>query len=386
VKRLIEAAWSFQPDDFCDFVVRAASDFPGDVGLIALSDVPLSSAEARSRWGRLVADFVRVTNNSIERTACRLLAKLRELARTHPEEDQLRAAVARAELYLANILLFSERNYEQARAQFDIAIAVADSGTETEAAAINNRGILHHEVQDEDRAFRDWSEVIAKGGISNEARACSLNNRADIFARRGTHDAAIHDRSEVLTLTDTSPDRRYIALIRRSRSYLALGRTEEALRDLGSILSTDDIAVEQKAEALLTRGALYKDLGRLLEARHDLEMALAADDLFPGTSASTLVELAEVSRLERDPKRALEYLNMASGSIDVEPSTLVEALIVRARLLADDGDEAGAHSVWQGILANPNASVRQKEVAAARGATSVPPVSDERHEAGGREP
>lgn len=377
-KRLVRAAWAFQPDDFCDFVVRAASDFPGDAGLVTLSDVPITSAEARGRWARLVGDLVRVANSSTERIAAGVLATLRELADTHPREDQLRAAAARAELYLGNIYLFAEHDYAQAAAQFDIAIARAGPGTEVEAAAINNRGILYHEVQDEDMAFRDWSAVIAKGGISDEARACSLNNRADIFARRGAHEAAIRDRSEVLALNDTSPDRRYIALIRRNRSYLALGRTDEALRDLDSIIRTDDIGPEQKAEALVTRGALFMELGHLVEARNDFDMALAADQQFPGTSAGALVELAELSRLERDAARAFAYLDMASASMDIEPPTLVEVLIVRARLLVDDGDVAGAESVWQSILANPTATVRQKEIAG-RGKSSTAPASkDER--------
>ncbi len=370
VKTLAEAAWALQPDDFCDFVARSASDFPGDAALVTLCDVPLASSEARGRWGRLVGDLVRIAGSSTDPIASDLLTRLRELADVHESEPELRAAVAKAELYLGNVFLFAEQDYAKAGAQFDIAIARAGSGTEIEAAAINNRGILHNTVRDEDRAFRDWSNVIAKGGISDEARACSLNNRADIFARRGEHEAAIRDRSEVLSLDDTSPDRRYIALIRRSRSYLAVGQTQEALSDLGVILSTDDIAAEQKAEALVTRAAFFRDLGRLVEARRDFDMALAAEELFPGTSAAALVELAEVSRLEQDADRALAYLEMAEQSSDIAPQTLIDGLIVRARLLTDDGDEAGANGVWQSILASPTATPRQREVAASRGTPS----------------
>lgn len=378
VKRVVKAAWALQPDDFCDFVVRATSDFPDDAGLVTLCDVPLASPEARGRWGRLVGDLVCIASSSTERVMCGLLERLRELANGHAAETELRAAVASAELYLGNIFLFAERNYPQAGAQFDIAIARAGPGTETEAAAINNRGILHHILKDEDKAFRDWSAVIAKGGISNEARACSLNNRADIFARRAEHEGAIRDRSEVLSLNETSPDRRYIALIRRSRSYLVLGRTHEALADLGSILCTDDIAAEQKAEALVARGALFRDLGCLVEARHDCEMALSAEELFPGTSASALVELAEVTRLERDADRALAYLDMAEESSHIKPPTLVDALIVRARLLSDDGHKADADSVWQSILANPTATAEQRELAASRGASFTAPASNDK--------
>lgn len=283
----------------------------------------------------------------------------------------LRAAVARAELYLGNIFLFSEHDHARAAAQFDVAIARAGTGTEIEAAAINNRGTLHDAVQDKDKALADWSDVIAKGGISDEARACSLNNRADILARRGAHEAAIRDRSEVLALRETSPDRRYIALIRRSHSYLELGRNEDALRDIEGILSTEDISPEQKSEARMTRAALLKDLGRLVEARNDLEAVLASEELFPGAAPSALVELGELTRLEHEADRARQYLEMASVSSDIDASTLVEALIVHARLLTDEGDAVGAESIWQSILTNPNASVRQKSIAASRGAAST---------------
>ena len=371
-KRLVQAAWAIQPEDFCDFVVRAASDFPDDPGLATLCDLPLPSAEARFRWGCLVGDLVRVANSSTDRITNRLLETLRDLADTHSEEASLLFAVAQAEFYLGNILLFTERDYARAAAQFDVAIS-AGTGTEIEAAAINARGILHHEIQEEDKAFSDFGDVIAKPEISDEARACALNNRADIFARRAAHAAAIHDRSEVLALKKTSPDRRYIALLRRSHSYHDLGRTGDALRDLESILNTGDISPEQKAEALVERGALLRQLGRPVEARRDLETVLADEELFPGTSANALIELAELSRTERDADRAQAYLDMATASWDIATSTLVDALIIHARLLSDRGEAEGSERIWQRILNHPNATMRHKEIAANRGAPSPRP-------------
>ena len=96
-KRLLVAVWTFQPDDLCDFVVRTASDFPGDTGLDALCDLPVESAEARGRWGRLVGDLVRVANRSTDRRTQRLLEALRELADEHAAERDLQRALARAE-------------------------------------------------------------------------------------------------------------------------------------------------------------------------------------------------------------------------------------------------------------------------------------------------
>jgi Flp pilus assembly protein TadD len=121
----------------------------------------------------------------------------------------------------------------------------------------------------------------------------------------------------------------------------------------------------------MARGAFLKDLGRLVEARNDLEAVLASEELFPGSAPSALVELGELARLEHDAKRARQYIEMASVSSDIDAPTLVETLIVYARLLTDEGDAVGAESIWQSVLTNPNASVRQKSIAANRGAAST---------------
>lgn len=367
-KRLLAAVWILQPEDLCEFIVRTATDFPGDTGLDLLLELSLESVGARARWARLVGDLVRVAKRSADSRTQRLLGKLRRLAAERPDERHVHVALARAEFYLGNIFLFFEHNPDKAATQFKTALSHADGDTEIEAGVMNNRGILHDQLEEEDEAFAAWSLVIAKAGVSDEARACSLNNRADIFSRRGAHDDAIRDRSQVLQLPVTSPDRRYIALIRRSRSYVDIGRTTDALRDLETILNTDDIAVEQKAEALLERGVLRRRLGWIAEARNDLELVLATDEVFPGTYADALVELGELARLEPDADRAREYIEAAARATDVRDATLVEALIVRARLLTDENDRAGAESLWQSILASPSATARQRSIAASRGA------------------
>jgi len=45
---------------------------------------------------------------------------------------------------------------------------LAGDETDVKASAINNRGILHHEIQDEDKAFADWSHVIETDTNSDE--------------------------------------------------------------------------------------------------------------------------------------------------------------------------------------------------------------------------
>lgn len=365
--RLTLAAWVLQPDDFCEFVLRAASDFPGDTGLDTLCHMPLDSASARSRWGQLIGDLVRLTNRSADEGTRRLLHELRQLADKHQDEVGLQTARARAEFYLGNIYLFSERNYGRASAQFDTAIALAGGESDIKASAINNRGILHAEMRDEDKAFADFSDVIDAATSSDEARACSLNNRVDIFVERGTHEDAIRDRSRVLALTETSPDRRYIALARRSRSYCHLGRVDDALQDLLSILKTDDIAPEQKAEALIMRSRIFTDRRLLENAKADLEAVASAEELFPGGRGRALVGLAEVARLEQNSARAREYLDLALRCSDTDENSLIELLIVSGRLSLMEGDTSTADGIWQKILANENASARQKAIAEGRG-------------------
>lgn len=366
-KQLLAAAWNLQPDDLLDFVLRAASDFPADPGIDLLSDLALDSVAERARWGRLVADLVLLAGSSHDARSRRLLQALRDLARDHATEAGLQLALAVAEFNLANVFLFIERDYPQAATAFEAALAAAGSSSYVTAAIINNRGILNSEARRDDQAFADWSAVISGKGVSDEARAASLNNRADIFAQRGAHDDAIRDRSAVLALRDTSPDRRYIALLRRSNSYLKLGMPSEALRDLDTILRTPDISIPQKSEALVERGMIRRDLGRLDGARQDFEAVLTAEELFNGTLAEASVQLAEMARVEGHSAEARRYLKTALEDADAPGYVLAEALVVTARLLSDEGDRTAADGIWQSIASNPNATPRQKAIAANRG-------------------
>jgi tetratricopeptide (TPR) repeat protein len=364
-RKLLTAAWHIQPDDLCDFILRVADDFPGDQEIVTLCDLPCESANARFKWGWLVGDLIRVVNRSDDPGTAKLLKELEALALDHPREPHLQMALARAELHLGNIFLFAERDYGRASARFDDAIRHG-VGTPIEASVINNRGILNLHLRNEDNAFADWSAVIANDAASDEARACSFNNRADIFAERDLHHDAIRDRSEVLALKDTSPDRRYIALVRRSASYKELGMIDEALSDLTTIQAVDDISPEQKSEAQFQRGILYKDLGRVSEAREDLEAVCSTDELFSGVFARSVVQLGDLARLSGDSPSAREYLDVATNSEDVDEDTLVEALIVWARVLTDQGDLADAENIWQSVLGNPAATPRQRMIALSR--------------------
>jgi tetratricopeptide (TPR) repeat protein len=364
-KHLLLAAWLLQGAGLCDFIVRAASDFPEDPKLPTLCDLPLDTLQMRFRWGRLVAELVRVTSASDSPLCEPLLSKLRKLADSYESETGLRAECARAELYLGNIFMFVEGNAKAALAQFEATIRRAGSGSDMEASAINNRGILHAQMREADKAFQNWTDVIESKGASDEVRACSFNNRADVFVERGEHAKAIEDRSSVLALKKTSPDRRYIALMRRSKSLLATNQMDKALEDLAALLATVDIASAQKAEALVQRGNVYASRDERSKAQLDFAEVLALDELFCGTVEKALVGLAELARFDGDAERAGRYLREALSSAEIGEDTFIEGLIVEARLLMDTGQTAEAEGAWRTIAADPRATFEQRAVAKA---------------------
>jgi hypothetical protein len=185
-RKLLLAAWNLEPDDLCDFILRAASDFPADPAIDVLCNLPVPSNEASAKWGWLVGDMIRTINRSDDRRTQELLAKLAALAQTYPTEPNLQNALARAEFHLANIFLFAEDNYEQAARWFDAAMGHSIPKTDIEASIRNNRGILHIKMQNEDQAFRDWTDVIANERVSDEARGLLLQQQSRHLRAAGT--------------------------------------------------------------------------------------------------------------------------------------------------------------------------------------------------------
>ena len=232
-RRLLLAAWSFQPKDVGVVAIRSAVDFYGDPGLCKFFDLPLGSREARTQWGNMVADLIAVTGRPPDGMSWQSLEKLIGVANDYAHERTLQEATARAEYNMGQVLMFLERGV--AEELFDATIRRSGNQSPVAKAAIHNRAILKL-GRANDNSFNDFTMIIDSPELSDESRACALNNRADIYAERGDHDNAIRDRTEVLALRDTSPDRRYIALFRRSRSYSAIANDQAALDDLGRIL------------------------------------------------------------------------------------------------------------------------------------------------------
>lgn len=365
-RRLLVAAWSFQPDDFGVVAIRTASDFQGDPGLFKLFDLPLDSGDARGLWGEVVGDLVAVIGQSADPLSRAQLQKLIDLADMHREETRLQQAAARAEYNLASTYLFDENDLPNAAKGFEAAIARAGPTSLIAKMAIHNRGILHDRVDETDKAFADFTTMIEAADASDEMRACGLNNRADIFAERGEYENAIRDRSAVLALGDTSADRRFIALFRRSHSYSALGNPKAAVDDLNQILKVPDISPHQKVDAILARGVILRRHKQYEQAIADLEFVIGAKYTFEGTRAIALVERARVAREMKAPALASSYLVMATDDLDAFAETLVDALIVRAQLMEDAANTNAAAEIWRSILSHPNSTQAQRALAQTR--------------------
>jgi tetratricopeptide (TPR) repeat protein len=360
-RRLLRAAWSFQPKGVGVITIRSAFDFPEDEGLYQLFDLPLDSSEARAHWAEMVADLIGLPSAAEDHLSQQQLEKLISLADSHTQERKLQEATARADYNMGRVYMFRENGIAVER--FEAAIARVGKDSLIAKMANHNRSLL---LDDNDNAFNACTTMIESGEASDEMRACAFNNRADVFAERGEHDNAIRDRTELLALKDTSPNRRFIALFRRSRSYSAIGNHQAALNDLGRILDTWDITPHQKADARLERAVIMRHLERWDEARADLEAVIDASFLFSGTRGMALVELAEVSRRTGDHVQADSFLSRALNDPEASEETLIDAMIVGALVLEDTGHLDDASEMWSIVLATPGATEDQVRTAQRR--------------------
>ncbi len=361
-RRLMLAAWSFQPKDVTVVAVRSAIDFHGDPGLCKLFDLPLNSSEARTHWAEMVSDLIAVTGGPDD-LSWQSLQKLIDLANDHSEERSLQEATARAEYNMGQVLMSLESSVSEKF--FDAAIARAGNDSLIAKKAIHNRAILKLGEKNDD-SFNDFTMIINSPELPDEDRACALNNRADIYNERGEYYEAIADRTAVLALKKTHPDRRYIALLRRSRAYSIIGNDQAALGDLGQIVETWNITPHQKAEARLERAMIMRRLERWDEACADLEAVIKSDYLFSGTRATALVEFGEVSRKMGDYAQAENFVRKAVDDPEARDETVIDAMILGAMILEDKGEIAGASELWRNVLGAPNASDDQVRVARQR--------------------
>ncbi len=87
------------------------------------------------------------------------------------------------------------------------------------------------------------------------------------------------------------------------------------------------------------------------------------------------MELGDLARLSGDLAGAREYLDaVATNSEDAGEETLVEALIVWASVLTDQGFLSDAENRWQSVLSNPVATARQRSIAT-KSHVAPPPIT-----------
>ena len=365
-RKLLFAAWSFQPEDLRVVAVRSAFDFHGDQGLYKLFDLPLDSSEQRAHWAGMVGDLVAFSGGIEDHLSAQQLQKLMQVADSHPQERELQEATALADYNIGRGCMFRENGVPVAIERFDAVVARVGNDSLIAKMAIHNRGILNHQSKETDKAFAAYTMMIEFREAPDEMRACAYNNRADVYAERGDHENAIRDRSEVLALKETSFDRRFIALFRRSRSYVAIGNDQAALDDLGQIQETWDITPPQKADARLERGLILRRLKRWNEARADLESVIEARHLFPGTRVRAILEMADLSRRTGDHAKAESFLASAAEDPEASAEIMIEVRIVRAQLLEDTGHIDKAKEIWRSVIDASDASVDQVQFAKAQ--------------------
>ncbi len=363
-KRLLQAAWQFQPSDYAVVALRTFTDFPSDPAQHILFDLPLDAPEARLAWSELVCDLVLISGRSNDPFAQKQLAKLREVADSFGQDRAVQLSLARADFNLGHILHFDEGDYFSAEARFRAAIERAGPGTLVTVMAEHGLGLILTKIGgDPHSAIQAMSAIIDFPEAKEEQLAAALNNRADIHAELGNHDLAIADRTRVLTISGTSHDRRFIALFRRCLSLLAKGEPDAALADLDVILKTPDITPHQKGDAQLERARILLALGKRDDAINDLKSVCSAPLLFPGRRAMALVEWASICRCQGDRVNSVQLLIFAEQDPEAFPETLVDVVIGNALLAEEAGDFVTATNLWRGVVGHHDASSQQIKLA-----------------------
>jgi tetratricopeptide (TPR) repeat protein len=307
--RLLLAAYEFQPEGVLAFTTKTFFDFPEDICIPQLFDLPKDSAAFRLLKARLVSN-VMVGLSSIFNGF--LHEKLKEIiiaADLYPEEQDLQKYVALAEYNLGcsmilplempfylRVIFSSINNKAEAMKRFDAVLTRVGENSQIGIMALLNRGTFETNVE---QVIRLLTKVINSNYSTNEYRACAYNNRANEYLKKGVHDLAISDRSEVLLLSDTSPDRRFVALLGRGESYLAIGEYHLVTKDMNKIIESNDICESDKLCARLLRAVNYHFMGESVESINELESIV--DSLLlkiVDSDHQALVKKAEKSRRE----------------------------------------------------------------------------------------
>ncbi len=138
-----------------------------------------------------------------------------------------------------------------------------------EAAAFVQRGIVHRQKGDPDRAIVEFSRALQLDPRS----AVAFQGRGNAFATKGDYDRAIADYSEALKLDPRLP----LAYVNRGLAYVKKRDAARAIADYSEALKIDP----RLALAYLNRGSAYARTGEYDRAIVDFTEALKIDPRLP---------------------------------------------------------------------------------------------------------
>ena len=176
------------------------------------------------------------------------------------EKQKGREAWANAANNLA-VTFYLRGEYEEARGYLNRIIEMSDLRASTRARALNNRGLIHHELGNLKAAGNDFALAADDYDDYEVIRAEIRNNQARIRALEGRFDDAIRRLQEAQKLAREAKDAVLEAnildswgdtLLRANRAKEALAKLDEAER------------LEKSAEAPLIKASIAWNRGRAL--------------------------------------------------------------------------------------------------------------------------
>jgi CHAT domain-containing protein len=243
------------------------------------------------------------------------------------EKQKGREAWANAANNLA-VAFYLRGEYEEARGYLNRIIEMSDLSPSARARALNNRGLIHHELGNLKQAGNDFALAADDYDDYEVIRAEIRNNQARIRALEGRFDDAIRRLQEAQKLAREAKDAVLEAnildswadtLLRANRAKEALAKLDEAER------------LEKNAEAPLIKASIVWNRGRALALLKQNNEALSAfADAIKNTGETKLPALHREALTSRGDLY-VQTGKLSEGIIDYEKAVEL-AQTTRSRL------------------------------------------------------
>jgi CHAT domain-containing protein len=243
------------------------------------------------------------------------------------EKQKGREAWANAANNLA-VAFYLRGEYEDARGYLNRIIEASDLSPSARARALNNRGLIHHELGNLKQAGNDFALAADDYDDYEVIRAEIRNNQARIRALEGRFDDAIKRLQEAQKLAREAKDAVLEAnildswadtLLRANRAKEALAKLDEAER------------LEKNAEAPLIKASILWNRGRALALLKQNNEALSAfADAIKNTGETKLPALHREALTSRGDLY-VQTGKLSEGIIDYEKAVEL-AQTTRSRL------------------------------------------------------